>query len=166
MPDSMDWEDLGYTFADYCNLCNELHEKVSLGFKNYKKLVESHDKAYKRELNRLHKVSVPKGSRFNELRKLLPKDFEWVKGGKRLQQEGITMNHCVNSYYSYINEDKIAIYHLAMSDGYKATIAFIQMKNGKYCISQMFGYHNEECPKEVWGYVYGFLRPKKKGKAA
>lgn len=166
MPDSMDREDLGYIFADYCNLCSKLREKVSLGFKSYKKLVEAHDKAYKRELNRLHKVSVPKDSRFNELRKLLPKDFEWVKGGKRLQQEGITMNHCVNSYYSYINEDKIAIYHLTMSDGHKATIAFIQMKNGKYRISQMYGYHNEECPQEVWDYVHGFLKPQKKGKAA
>lgn len=154
--------DLGYIFADYYNLCRKLHEKVSIGFKSYKKLVEAHDDMSKRERNRLHRVSVPKDSRFNELRKLLSKDFEWVKGGKRLQQEGITMNHCVNSYYSYINEDKIAIYHLAMSDGYKATIAFIQMKNGKYRISQMFGYHNEECPQEVWDYVHGFLRPKKK----
>lgn len=158
--------DLGYIFADYYNLCRKLHEKVSIGFKSYKKLVEAHDDMSKRERNRLHRVSVPKDSRFNELRKLLPKDFEWVKGGKRLQQEGITMNHCVNSYYTDVNMDKIAIYHLAMSDGYKATIAFIQMKNGKYRISQMFGYHNEECPQEVWDYVHGFLRPKKKGKAA
>lgn len=157
---------LEYIFVDYYNLCRKLHEKVSIGFKSYKKLVEAHDDMSKRERNRLHKVSVPKDSRFNELRKLLPKDFEWVKGGKRLQQEGITMNHCVNSYYSYINEDKIAIYHLTMSDGYKATIAFIQMKNGKYRISQMFGYHNEECPQKVWDYVHGFLRLKKKGKAA
>lgn len=157
---------LEYIFVDYYNLCRKLHEKVSIGFKSYKKLVEAHDDMSKRERNRLHRVSVPKDSRFNELRKLLPKDFEWVKGGKRLQQEGITMNHCVNSYYTDVNMDKIAIYHLTMPDGYMATIAFKQMKNGKYRISQMFGYHNEECPQEVWGYVYGFLRPKKKGKAA
>lgn len=41
-----------------------------------------------------------------------------------------------------------------------------QIKNGKYRIIQMYGYHNEECPQEVWGYVYGFLRPKKKRRAA
>lgn len=155
-----------YTFIDYCNLCKELHEKVSIGFKTYNKLIEAHDKASKRELNRLHRVSVPKDSQFNELRKLLPKNFEWIKGGKRLQQEGITMSHCVNSYYSYINEDKIAIYHLTMPDGYMATIAFKQIKNGKYRIIQMYGYHNEECPQEIWDYVYGFLRPKKERKAA
>lgn len=158
--------DLEYIFADYYNLCRKLHEKVSIGFKSYKKLVEAHDDMSKRERNRLHRVSVPKDSRFNELRKLLPKDFEWVKGGKRLQQEGITMNHCVNSYYSYINEDKIAIYHLTMPDGYMATIAFKQIKNGKYRIIQMYGYHNEECPQKIWDYVYGFLRPKKERKAA
>lgn len=158
--------DLGYIFADYYNLCRKLHEKVSIGFKSYKKLVEAHDDMSKRERNRLHRVSVPKDSRFNELRKLLPKDFEWVKGGKRLQQEGITMNHCVNSYYSYINEDKIAIYHLTMPDGYMATIEFKQIKNGKYRIIQMYGYHNEECPQEIWDYVYGFLRPKKERRAA
>lgn len=158
-PDSID---LVYIFADYYNLCRKLHEKVSIGFKSCKKLVEAHDDMSKRERNRLHRVSVPKDSRFNELRKLLPKNFEWVKGGKRLQQEGITMNHCVNSYYSYINEDKIAVYHLTMPDGYMATIAFVRTKRGKYSISQMFGYHNEECPQEVWDYVYGFLRPKKK----
>ena len=155
-----------YTFIDYCNLCKELHEKVSIGFKTYNKLIEEHDKASKRELNRLHRVSVPKDSQFNELRKLLPKNFEWIKGGKRLQQEAITMSHCVNSYYSYINEDKIAIYHLTMPDGYMATIAFKQIKNGKYRIIQMYGYHNEECPQEIWDYVYGFLRPKKERKAA
>lgn len=155
-----------YTFIDYCNLCKELHEKVSIGFKTCNKLIEAHDKASKRELNRLHRVSVPKDSQFNELRKLLPKNFEWIKGGKRLQQEGITMSHCVNSYYSYINEDKIAIYHLTMPDGYMATIAFKQIKNGKYRIIQMYGYHNEECPQEIWDYVYGFLRPKKERKAA
>lgn len=155
------------TFIDYCNLCKELHEKVSIGFKTYKKLVEAHDKAYKRELKRLHRVSVPKDSQFNELRKLLPKNFEWIKGGKRLQQEGITMSHCVNSYYSHINSDVIAIYHLTMPDGYEATIEFKRMKNGKYRIIQMYGYHNEECPQEVWDYVYGFLKDsKKKGKDA
>lgn len=155
------------TFIDYCNLCKELHEKVSIGFKTYKKLVEAHDKADKRELNRLHRVSVPKDSQFNELRKLLPKNFEWIKGGKRLQQEGITMSHCVNSYYSHINSDVIAIYHLTMPDGYEATIEFKRMKNGKYLIIQMYGYHNEECPQEVWDYVYGFLKDsKKKGKVA
>ena len=158
--------DLGYIFADYYNLCRKLHEKVSIGFKSYKKLVEAHDDMSKRERNRLHRVSVPKDSRFNELRKLLPKNFEWVKGGKRLQQEGITMNHCVNSYYSHINRDAIAIYHLTMPDGYMATIAFKQIKNGKYRIIQMYGYHNEECPQEIWDYVYGFLRPKKERKAA
>ena len=158
--------DLGYIFADYYNLCRKLHEKVSIGFKSYKKLVEAHDDMSKRERNRLHRVSVPKDSRFNELRKLLPKNFEWVKGGKRLQQEGITMNHCVNSYYSHINRDAIAIYHLTMPDGYMATIAFKQIKNGKYRIIQMYGYHNEECPQEIWDYVYGFLRPKKERRAA
>ena len=77
------------------------------------------------------------------------------------------MSHCVNSYYSYINEDKIAIHHLTMPDGYKATIEFKRMTNGKYGIAQMYGYHNEECPQEVWDYVYGFLRPvKKKGDVA
>lgn len=154
--------DLGYIFADYYDLCRELHEKVSIGFKSYKKLVEAHDDMSKRERNRLHRVSVPKDSRFNELRKLLPKNFEWIKGGKRLQQEGITMSHCVNSYYSHINSDVIAIYHLTMPDGYEATIKFKRMKNGKYRITQMYGYHNEECPQEVWDYVHGFLRPEKK----
>ena len=158
---------MDFTFEDYFHLCRELHEKVSIGFKSNKKLEEAHNDAEKRELNRLHRVSVPKDSQFNELRKLLPKNFEWIKGGKRLQQEGFTMSHCVNSYYSYINEDKIAIHHLTMPDGYKATIEFKRMTNGKYGIAQMYGYHNEECPQEVWDYVYGFLRPvKKKGDVA
>lgn len=155
------------TFTDYCFLCEKMHVKISLGFKTYKKLVEAHDKAYKRELKRLHRVFVPKNSGFNELRKLLPKNFEWIKGGKRLQQEGVTMSHCVNSYYSDINRDKIAIYHLTMLDGYKATIEFERMNDGRYRIAQMYGYHNNECPEEVWDYVYGFLKDstKKRRKA-
>lgn len=68
------------------------------------------------------------------------------------------MNHCVNSYYSHINRDAIAVYHLTMPDEYEATIAFKRMTNGKYGIVQMYGYHNKECSEEVWNYVYGFLK--------
>lgn len=77
------------------------------------------------------------------------------------------MSHCVNSYYSDINRDKIAIYHLTMLDGYKATIEFERMNDGRYRIAQMYGYHNNECPEEVWDYVYGFLKDstKKRRKA-
>lgn len=112
-----------------------------------------------RHRNRLHHVSVPKNSVFYPLRELLPSDFEWIKGGKRLREEGIQMKHCVNVYYRNINDDRCAIYSLVM-DGKRYTIEFVAIstkKYRKYRIRQIFGYHNSVCPDEVRKYVKNII---------
>lgn len=146
-------------FQDYFYLCREMHCKVSIGFKSSKKVIEAHDDMAERHRNRLHHVSVPKNSVFYPLRELLPSDFEWIKGGKRLREEGIQMKHCVNMYYRDINDDRCAIYSLVM-DGKRYTIEFVAIstkKYRKYRIRQIFGYHNSVCPDEVRKYVKNII---------
>lgn len=144
-----------FYFQDYFYLCREMHCKVSIGFKSSKKVIEAHDDMAERHLNRLHHVSVPKDSVFYPLRELLPSDFEWIKGGKRLREEGIQMKHCVNMYYRYINDDRCAIYSL-VRDGKRYTMEVIK-KGNKYRIRQIFGYHNSDCPDEVRKYVENII---------
>lgn len=146
-------------FQDYFYLCREMHCKVSIGFKSSKKVIEAHDDMAERHRNRLHHVSVPKNSVFYPLRELLPSDFEWIKGGKRLREEGIQMKHCVNMYYRDINDDRCAIYSFVM-DGKRYTIEFVAIstkKYSKYRIRQIFGYHNSVCPDEVRKYVKNII---------
>ena len=160
-----------FYFQDYFYLCREMHCKVSIGFKSSKKVIEAHDDMAERHLNRLHHVSVPKDSVFYPLRELLPSDFEWIKGGKRLREEGIQMKHCVNMYYWYINDDRCAIYSL-VRDGKRYTMEFVTIGNKKgnkysdafstkkyrkYRIRQIFGYHNSDCPDEVRKYVENII---------
>lgn len=149
------YNNLSY-FQDYFYLCREMHCKVSIGFKSSKKVIEAHDDMAERHRNRLHRVSVPKDSVFYPLRKLLPSDFEWIKSGKRLREEGIQMKHCVNMYYRDINDDRCAIYSL-VRDGKRYTMEVIK-KGNKYRIRQIFGYHNSDCPDEVRKYVKGFIK--------
>ena len=83
------------TADDYIKMAHEMHQKVKLGFRSWKKLKDAHDKISKKYKNRLHRVHVPKNSKFNHLRELLPESYEWIRTGSRLRMEGIEMGHCV-----------------------------------------------------------------------
>ena len=145
------------TATDYIIMTHEMHQKVKLGFRSWKKLKDAHDKISKEYENPLHRVHVPKYSKFNHLRELLPKSYEWIRTGSRLRTEGIEMGHCVNSYWDYINHDDCAIYSFAV-DGKRYTAEFRVGKNGKYKIEQIQSKYDRGCPASVRKLVQNLIK--------
>lgn len=147
-----------FKLRDYMTMCRELKTPVKTGFRSLKKIEDAHDKtvkAYSQKKN-IHKVKIPKNSQFNPLRKLLPSDFEWIRSGKRLYEEGVMMGHCVNSYYYLINKDISAIYSF-IHEGKRYTAEFCVNKKGCYYINQIQSRYDRGCPNEVWKMVKGLI---------
>lgn len=151
---------------DIFRICNDYifftlknRKKISISFKSFKKVLESHDEAYfeyECKMNKF-KIKVIKNSKFNNLRKILPKEFEWIRTNKRLFLEGTKMHHCVYSYGPFISKDKCAIYsYLDKESNKRYTIEFI-IENGKYKINQIQGIGNSGCPNDIRDYVKSFL---------
>lgn len=136
------------TADDYIKMAHEMHQKVKLGFRSWKKLKDAHDKISKKYKNRLHRVYVPKNSKFNHLRELLPESYEWIRTGSRLRMEGIEMGHCVNSYWQYINQDTCAIYSFTAGEK-RYTAEFRVGSNGKYTVRQIQSKYDRGCPASV-----------------
>lgn len=136
------------TADDYIKMAHEMHQKVKLGFRSWKKLKDAHDKISKKYKNRLHRVHVPKNSKFNHLRELLPESYEWIRTGSRLRMEGIEMGHCVNSYWQYINQDTCAIYSFTAGEK-RYTAEFRVGSNGKYTVRQIQSKYDRGCPASV-----------------
>lgn len=109
-------------------------------------------------------VKIPKNSKFNDLRNMLPEEFEWIKTKKRLISEAIIQHHCVASYADKITKDQCAIYSYVDKDGSKNedgiprryTIEFVKHKN-KYYIKQTQGEYNKVNASYMYEYISQFL---------
>lgn len=148
VPEDGDLDNVRITANDYIKMAHEMHQKVKLGFRSWKKLKDAHDKISKKYKNRLHLVHVPKNSKFNHLRELLPESYEWIRTGSRLRMEGIEMGHCVNSYWQYINQDTCAIYSFTAGEK-RYTAEFRVGSNGKYTVRQIQSKYDRGCPASV-----------------
>lgn len=147
-PENDRLDDVEITAVDYIMMSHEMHQKIKLGFRSWKKLKDAHDKISKKYENPLHRVHVPKNSKFNHLRELLPESYEWIRTGSRLRTEGIEMGHCVNSYWEYINQDTCAIYSFT-ADEKRYTAEFRVNRNGKYTVQQIQSKYDRGCPASV-----------------
>ena len=150
-------DDVGITAADYIRMAHEMRQKFKLGFRSWKKLKDAHDKTSKRYENLPHRVHVPKNSKFNHLRELLPKSYEWIRTGSRLRTEGIEMGHCVNSYWEYINKDTCAIYSFTVGEK-RYTAEFRVDRNGKYTVRQIQSKYDRGCPSSVHKLVQKLIK--------
>lgn len=149
--------DMFHLCVDYVSISLRIKHKVSLLYSSGKKLKEAHDERlieFTTKNNKEIVVKVPKNSQFLKLRKVLPDSFEWIRSKRRLIAEGIRMNHCVATYYDFINKDKSAIYSYTHHDDSHTpyTIEF-KVKNGEYHIAQIQSRSNHGCPKEVREFV-------------
>lgn len=152
--------DLRETVNDYINITYHLlHQKIKLTFQSWKKLDEAHEEAWV-EYTAKHTptIKIPKKSKFNELRKMLPSDFEWIRTKKRIIEEGYNMHHCVATYAPDVNRDKCAIYSFVDStSGNRYTIEF-HVSRGKFYMNQIHGIWNCAAPDEIRNYVKSFLK--------
>lgn len=109
---------------DYIRMCfNDKNSKIKLNIKSVNEIRNRHDD-FNRNISidkNTGNVKVPKNSIFNELRNVLPEEFEWIKTRKRRILETKVQHHCVWSYYSLINSDDCAIYSYVDKDGSKSS---------------------------------------------
>ena len=143
---------------DYVKICRMAGKKVNFRFNSARKLKEAHDDVTIFYMNKsVPEIKIPQNSVFNQLRKQLPDDFEWIKNRKRIIKEGTDMHHCVASYAEKINKDKCAIYSFVYKDKKRYTIEFIYTKNNRYSIRQIQGMCDRGRPEEVSEYVNSFI---------
>lgn len=157
----------GSCVQDYIEMCTQAKRKFNLTFVSLKKILKVHDEIsntmYK---HRTKTVKIPSNSKFNDLRKILPENFEQITTKKRLIMETEIQHHCVWSYASDISHDQCAIYSFLDSDGEKSiddmpkryTIEFRQDPKTKlYYIQQIQGKYNRRNTQKMYSYVQNIL---------
>lgn len=162
--------------GDYVNMCiynnKRVKPKVDLSISNVHTLIEKHnDVSWLSRKSGTRPVKVPKDSVFNDLRKILPKEFEWIKNRKRLILETELQHHCVWSYADKISSDMCAIYSYVDKDGSKSlcndgkpkryTIEFnFNKQDGTYYVVQVQGKYDAVNSSDVQNYIYKILNEK------
>ena len=144
---------------DYVRLCLQTKTKVQLNLSSIKRIVELHDELINTKKNReMPTIHIPKNTVYTKLRKLLPKEFEWIKTKKRLLKESEIQHHCVWTYGDKINADKSAIYSFVYApENKRYTIEFEYGNDEKYKIRQMQSCCDKGHSKEAYEYVKSFL---------
>lgn len=169
-------DDMLIQVGDYVNMCiynnKRVKPKVDLSISNVHTLIEKHnDVSWLSRKSGTKPVKVPKDSVFNDLRKILPKEFEWIKNRKRLILETELQHHCVWSYADKISSDMCAIYSYVDKDGSKSlcndgkpkryTIEFnFNKQDGTYYVEQVQGKYDAVNSSDVKNYIYKILNEK------
>ena len=169
-------DDMVIQVGDYVNMCiysnKRVKPKVDLSISNIDTLIEKHnDVSWLSRKSGTKPVKVPKDSVFNDLRKILPKEFEWIKNRKRLILETELQHHCVWSYADKISSDMCAIYSYVDKDGSKSlcndgkpkryTIEFnFNKQDGTYYVVQVQGKYDAVNSSDVQNYIYKILNEK------
>ena len=140
---------------DYIEMAIYLRAKMNMRVKSFSKIKDEHNQIInpymlkKTKQAKTAKMKIPEKSVFRKLK--LSDNFEIIKTGKRLYEEGILMHHCVYSYLTKVNKGKCVIAHLIYKDiPYTLEIAY---KNKKCICKQIYGKWDKPAPKEVWNYV-------------
>ena len=151
---------------DYIDMTLDSHEENHhLNIKSMNRLIREHDELVQRIERKVYEediksVKVKKSSVFNHLATMLPENqFEWIRDGERLFQEGHEQHNCVITYASNITEDESAIYS-AIINGHRYTIEFVYDEEFKtYKVAQIFLACNKEAFLEDVEYLDELLLP-------
>lgn len=151
---------------DYIDMMFDSHEENHhLNIKSMNRLIREHDELVQRIERKVYEediknVKVKKNSVFSHLATMLPEDqFEWIRDGERLFQEGHEQHNCVVTYASCITDDDSAIYS-AVINGHRYTIEFVYDEKFKtYKVAQMFLACNKEAYSEDVEYLNELLLP-------
>lgn len=140
-------------------------EKMKISIRSYSELQNIHDKISQKidYEEKTGSVNVSSSSVFNELNKILPSNFEWIKTRKRLIDETRIQHHCVWSYAHKISSDKCAIY--SYYDGNseygdtpkRYTIEFMRKSNGRYYVEQVQGRYDKTNSNKLYAYLQNYL---------
>ena len=159
-------ENVRLAAEDYVNMCMQRKLKIRLDIKTERHLDKLHEAVNRVDYDKATgKVVIPKESRFNKLRTILPEEFEWIKTRKRLIMETKIQHHCVWSYAEDITEDKCAIYSYVDYEGKfsndgspkRYTIEFCMDKEGKYYVLQTQGRFDRVNSSNMQEYIESLL---------
>ena len=176
--DHLSMTDINRDIYDYVRMCLVSKKKVRLDVKSTQQLINLHDAAahgdgsnhYRRHAGA---VTVPKNTKFKQLRNILPEEFEWIKSRKRLILETELQHHCVWSYAGKISDDNCAIYsfvdtnaeHTCDGKAKRYTIEFGVNQNNIYHIVQVQGKYDRVHTDEMRQYIQSILDEKQKENA-
>lgn len=160
-------KDIKTQITDYVVDCILNKKKVNLRFNSIRKLKDKHrrmseEKSLEDYLNSNTKVKVPSNSKFNKLREILPKEFEWLKTKERLAQEGAYMSHCVFNYSQMINSDRCAIYSFIYEPDNKRYTCEFRLSNNGYMLNQIQSKRDRGASSEVKEYIKSLLKNQNK----
>lgn len=145
---------------DYIAMCLRTKEKVKLNFRSIKALKAEHDSlSEKYYMKATPIVKVKKDTRFKNLRKMLPENFEWIQSRKRLIHETAIQHHCVWSYADLINKDVCQIYSVLDENGERFTLEF-RVKRNRYYLKQIRGKYNLADTSEMQKKINDLLKSK------
>ena len=128
---------------DYINMARDHDERISINFRTSGRLLREHDRLaglYRDEdmSDGLAGPLIAEDTKFAELRRILPDEFEWITTSERLFEEGSLQNNCVFSYRDKIRNDRSTVYHWSTKDGRSYTIEFGCSADGRrFTIEQM-----------------------------
>lgn len=142
---------------DYIKMCRLAKKKIKINFRAVAALREAHDRVSESVyMKKTPLVKIKKNTRFKELRKILPDEFEWIKSRKRLIKETVMQHHCVWSYADKVNKDICQIYSYVNKSGERFTLEFC-ISRKKYILVQVQGKYNQADTSTVEEYVNNIL---------
>lgn len=135
---------------DYVRMCFMMKEKVNICIRSAKRIQSEHDRLSNLQyMKATPLISVNTDTKFNELRRILPQEYEWIRTRKRLVHEAVIQCHCVWSYAEYINKDVCQIYsYISQETGERYTLEF-RIRCHRYVCVQAQGKHNKADVREI-----------------
>lgn len=159
-------DDISDILRDLIDMSINNKRPISLRIKSEKKVVEKHDKIMidlweNRNKNKENEIIVKEESKYKELRKLLPPEYEWITTSKRLIEESAIQRHCVWQYEDKIKKDKCAIYSYVSKSYKRHTIEFNYDKEHGYFVEQIQKFRDRGYDEEVLNDINKILSQQK-----
>ena len=151
--------------TDYLQMCIDQDLKPQI-LPSYDAFVRKHDEmteGYRKQQMRfeIQKPLVPEHSQFEAVdlafRRYGMENYEWIRTGERLYQEGEKQHNCVFTYRASIRKDLCAIFHLDRN-GESYTIRINKNPKGRFYIADMKRTCNHDYLRSDYDYVNGYLR--------
>lgn len=160
-------EDIYQLLEDWIMMSVNNKIPISLRVKSQKKIAEKHDDLMidlweKQSKKSKDEILVKEDSKFNQLREILPPEYEWITTSKRLTLESKMQRHCVWQYDKKIKADNCAIYSYVTPSGIRHTIEFVYDRYQGYVIKQIQMFMDRGCKEGVEEKILKILEDSKR----
>lgn len=128
--------------CDYVRMAKRTKQKIKINFRSLNGVRKEHDALLLINWAKYTPmIEIKAKTKFASLRRLLPKEYEWIRSRKRLIEETMMQHHCVAAYAELINTDRCQIYSYVNDEGQRYTLEF-RVSKGRYRLNQVRGKYN------------------------